>query len=253
VRPTRKWDAATYDRVSQNIQAEWAKDVLDRLPLRGDETVLDAGCGSGRVTAMLLERLPRGHVVAVDASPAMVEHARAALGDRATVILSDLTDLELDQPVDAAFSNAVFHWVDDHGKLFARLAAALKPGAPLVAQYGGRENVKRFLDAASEVGTREPYATHLSGFRGERNFTSAEYAHDTLVAAGFTDVETWLEPRPMRPDEPEAYLGTVCLEPHLAQLPDELRDSFVSAVVEQLGDPVEIDYVRLNISARRAG
>ena len=64
----RDWDAATYDRVS-DVQVEWAREVLDRLPLRGDETVLDAGCGSGRVTAMLLERLPNGHVVAVDGAP----------------------------------------------------------------------------------------------------------------------------------------------------------------------------------------
>ena len=75
---TRDWDAGTYDRVS-TPQAAWAEAVLERLPLRGDETVLDAGCGSGRVTAMLLERLPDGHVVAVDAAPSMVEHARAAL------------------------------------------------------------------------------------------------------------------------------------------------------------------------------
>ena len=248
---TRDWDAATYERVS-HIQAEWAKEVLERLPLRGDETVLDAGCGSGRVTAMLLERLPRGRVVAVDAAQSMVEHARAALGDRATVIHSDLTELELDEPADAAFSNAVFHWVDDHERLYQRLAAALKPGAPLVAQYGGHGNVKRFLDVASEVGAMEPYASHIGGYRGERNFTTAEYARDTAEAAGFTDVETWLEPRPMRPEEPNAYLGAVCLEPHLARLPDELRDSFVGAVVDRLGDPVEIDYVRLNISARRA-
>jgi len=75
---TRDWDAATYDRVSAP-QVEWARAVLERLPLEGHETVLDAGCGSGRVTQMLLERLPRGHVIAVDSAPSMVEHARAAL------------------------------------------------------------------------------------------------------------------------------------------------------------------------------
>ena len=58
---TRDWDAATYHRVS-GPQVEFARALLDRLDLRGDETVLDAGCGSGRVTAMLLERLSNGHV-----------------------------------------------------------------------------------------------------------------------------------------------------------------------------------------------
>src|SRR5213592_2354456 len=116
---TANWDAKTYDAVS-SPQVEMAAPVLARLPLDGDETVLDAGCGSGRVTQLLLERLPRGLVIAVDASAAMVETAREALGDRVTVLRSDLTDLVLAEPVDAAFSNAVFHWVPDHGALFAR-------------------------------------------------------------------------------------------------------------------------------------
>ncbi|MFL5957235.1 MAG: class I SAM-dependent methyltransferase, partial [Solirubrobacterales bacterium] len=81
----REWDATTYDRVS-TPQLEWGLRVLDRLPLRGDERVLDAGCGSGRVTARLAERLPRGHVVAVDASAAMVARAREALPPDAEVL-----------------------------------------------------------------------------------------------------------------------------------------------------------------------
>src|SRR5512133_4117223 len=111
------WDAATYDRVA-DPQEEWGREVLARLELAGDETVLDAGCGSGRVTKLLLERLPHGHVVAVDSAPSMVEHARRALGDRATVLRASLTELTLNEPVDAAFSNAVFHWIADHDRLF---------------------------------------------------------------------------------------------------------------------------------------
>jgi trans-aconitate 2-methyltransferase len=153
---TRSWDAATYHRVSAP-QVEWAKRVLERLPLDGDETVLDAGCGSGRVTALLLERLPRGHVVAVDSDVAMVEHAREALDPaRATVLQASLTELELDEPVDAAFSNAVFHWIADHDALFARLHAALRPGGRLVAQCGGKGNVARVHRAATEVASEEP-------------------------------------------------------------------------------------------------
>ncbi len=137
---TRDWDAATYDRVS-TPHVEWANILLDRLDLSGDETVLDAGCGSGKVTLMLLERLPRGRVVAVDRAPSMIEHAREALNGRATVLQADLTELQLDEPVDAIFSSAVFHWIADHDRLFARLHAALAPGGHLVAQCGGEGNV----------------------------------------------------------------------------------------------------------------
>lgn len=139
----RDWDAATYDRVS-GPQVEWARGVLDRLALEGDETVLDAGCGSGRVTALLIERLPQGTVIAVDAAPSMVAKARASLGDAGDVRQLDLAALDLDAEVDAVFSNAVFHWIADHAALFARLYAALRPGGRLVAQCGGAGNVERF-------------------------------------------------------------------------------------------------------------
>jgi trans-aconitate 2-methyltransferase len=246
---SRDWDAASYDRVSAP-QLEWAERVLERLPLSGDETVLDAGCGSGRVTRVLLERLPRGHVVAVDASASMVEHARAALDPaRATVLQADLAELELDEPVDAAFSNAVFHWIPDHDALFASLHAALRPGGPLVAQCGGRGNVARFHEAARSVAADEPYAAYLSGWEGPWNFQGAEETATRLEAAGFTEIETWLEPYPVTPPDPTGFLRTVCLGPHLEQLPGELREGYVDAVRERCG--TELDYVRLNIGAKK--
>jgi trans-aconitate 2-methyltransferase len=244
----RDWDAATYDRVSAP-QVEWAREVLDRLPLHGDETVLDAGCGSGRVTRMLLERLPAGNVIAVDSSPSMVEHAREALGARATVFVASLTELKVDEAVDAVFSNAVFHWIADHDRLFERLFAALQPGGRLVAQCGGAGNVERFHRAAEAVGAEPPYAVYLAGWRGPWNFAGSAETAARLERAGFTAVDTWLEPRSVAPPDPSGYLRTVCLGYHLERLPEELRSQYVEAVRDRCGR--ELDYVRLNISARR--
>jgi trans-aconitate 2-methyltransferase len=247
---SRDWDAATYHRVS-GPQVEFARALLDRLDLHGDETVLDAGCGSGRVTAMLLERLPRGRVVAVDQAPSMVEHAREALPrDRATVLCSELTSLALEEPVDVVFSNAVFHWVPDHDRLFERLHAALRPGGRLVAQCGGEGNVARFHRAAREAAAEEPFARWLAGWVGPWNFAGPEETAHRLERAGFAGVETWLEPYPVVPDDPGDYLRTVCLGYHLEQLPAELRDGYVEAVLKRC-DP-ELDYVRLNILASRS-
>jgi trans-aconitate 2-methyltransferase len=246
---TRDWDAATYHRVS-GPQVEFARALLDRLDLRGDETVLDAGCGSGRVTAMLLERLPNGHVVAVDQAESMVEHAREALPrDRATVMRAELTELRLDEPVDAVFSNAVFHWIADHDRLFDRLHAALRAGGRLVAQCGGEGNVARFHAAAREAAAEEPYASHFEGWQGPWNFAGADETARRLERVGFEHVETWLEPHPVVPDDPGDYLRTVCLGYHLERLPDELRDGYVDAVLRR--SEAELDYVRLNIMARR--
>jgi trans-aconitate 2-methyltransferase len=166
---TQDWDAATYDRVSAPQQA-WAVEVMDRLGLRGDEVVLDADCGSGRVTLDLLARLPDGRVIAVDVAPSMVEHAREALPrDRATVLLRDLVELSTSEPVDAVFSNATFHWIHDHETLFACLFDALKPGGRLSAQCGGAGNIDAFRAAADSVTREEPFDYYFATWRSRRS------------------------------------------------------------------------------------
>lgn len=246
------WDAATYDRVS-DIQAAWGREVLDRLPLRGDETVLDAGCGTGRVTAALLERLPTGRVIAVDASPSMVGKARAALGERVEVFVADLSELELPAPVDAILSTAVFHWIHDHALLFRRLRAALKPGGRLVAQCGGEGNIASLRALLRTVCDEEPFAEFLADWDGPWNFRSAGATAASLEEAGFTDVDCRLEPRAVTPEEPRAFLESVTLGSHLARLPARLRVPFVDRVLAGMPEPLTLDYVRLNILARAPG
>ena len=236
------WDAATYDRVS-DPQARWARAVIERIdgsPAR----ILDAGCGSGRVTEILLERFPETHVIAVDASAAMVDQARARLHGRAEVLQRDLTEsLGVDR-VDAVFSNAVFHWIDDHPKLFANLASVLRPGGQFVAQWGGFGNIENMLEVTREFGP-QPY---------ERNFATAEETASRLDAAGFTDIRTWLEPAPTHFDSRDdfaSYLRTVCLRCHLDLLDEDEQDAYVDRVVDAMPDH-RIDYVRLNATARRS-
>jgi trans-aconitate 2-methyltransferase len=247
---TRDWDAATYDRISAP-QVEWAGAVLDRLELRGDETVLDAGCGSGRVTEMLIERVPDGKVVAVDAAPAMVAKAREKIGDRAEVLLQDLAELRLPEQVDAVFSNAVFHWIRDHDRLFKRLFEALKPGGRIEAQCGGAGNIGKFHDTVSALADRPPFSEFFEDWTGPWNFADDHATTALLEGIGFTGVSCSLEDWPVTPPEPHNYLRTVCLGHHLEQLPDELRETLVGRVVDTMGDPLLLEYVRLNISARR--
>jgi trans-aconitate 2-methyltransferase len=228
---TPNWDAQTYDALS-DPQVAMARPVLERAGLRGGETVLDAGCGSGRVTEMLLERLPRGRVLAVDADAAMVAKARERLGDRAVVEQQDLLELTVGEPVDVVFSTATFHWIADHDTLFARLHAALKPGGHLVAQCGGHGNISKVRE--------------ISG-PGPWLYATAEETEERLRAAGFSEARAWLEPFPVVPPEPRTFLATVCLR----TIPDDEREAMVERVLANLGDPPTLDYVRLNVDARR--
>ena len=240
----RDWNAASYQRVSAPLEA-MGREVLDRLELRGDERVLDAGCGTGRVTAALVERLPRGEVVAVDGSPSMVEQARERLGAGVEVFAADLLELELSQPVDAILSTATFHWIGDHDRLFERLFAALRPGGRIVAQCGGAGNVASVQAAIDAVA--EPA---LAAWAGPWNFQSPEATAARLERIGFTDIRTWPQDVRVEPENPREYLATVVLGSHLERLPEDRREAFVEAVLAAMPEPA-IDYVRLNLTARR--
>jgi trans-aconitate 2-methyltransferase len=244
----REWDAETYDAVS-DPQFEWGMEVLERLELRGDEIAVDAGCGSGRVTAELAKRLPQGRVIAVDGSEAMVEKAKERLGDEADCLVSDLVELELDQPVDLVFSTATFHWIGDHDRLFRQLRAVLRPGGRLVAQCGGEGNVAAHGRAIAAVAANPEYGQHLTEAKGLWNFASPEEAEPRLRGAGFAKARCWLEPKPVQPEKPLAFISTVTLGPVLDQLPEEKRRPFAEAVLAQHESPLVLDYVRLNIEA----
>ena len=245
----RDWDAETYDAIA-DPQFRWGAAVVDRLELDGDETVLDAGCGSGRVTALLAERLSDGSVVALDGSTSMLETARrrlAPFGDRIRFVLADLmAPLPIDEPMDAVLSTATFHWVPDHAALFAHLAAVLRPGGRLVAQCGGAGNLATVVRALEELGA--------APFTG-KVFATRERTENRLRAAGFAQAECWLhaEPTPFETLEGlETFMRTVVLRDHVGSMTDGDADEFAHAVATRL-PRLELDYVRLNIDARLAG
>lgn len=248
---TTDWDAKTYDRLAAP-QEEWARGVLERLPLEGGETVLDAGCGSGRVTRLLAERLPRGRVIGVDGSQSMVAEARrslADLGERVEIVHSDLLALELPEPVDAAFSNATFHWVLDHDRLFRRLRAALRPGGRLVAQCGGEGNVAEWEAATVGAAAQPEFAAAFADWSGPWNFAAPEETESRLRGAGFAAARCWLEGKVVEPEDPRDFVATVGLAAHHERLSADLREAFTEAVLAQLARPLVLRYVRLNIDA----
>jgi trans-aconitate 2-methyltransferase len=238
----REWNASSYDKVAAPM-TERGTELVDGLELRGDERVLDAGCGTGRVTERLLERLPDGEVVALDGSQAMLDVARERLGDdRVTYVHADLggpLDLE---PFDVVVSTSTFHWVLDHDALFQGLFDVLKPGGVLRAECGGEGNIANVVRALEAVGV------HESG----KHFAGVEETVSRLERLGFEDAWADLTPRPaqLTGDGLEEYLVTVVLGEHVERLGPEAGRALVRDVVARLDEPV-IEYVRLNLGARR--
>jgi trans-aconitate 2-methyltransferase len=246
------WEADKYSRVA-TPQREWSGAVLDRLMLEGDETVVDAGCGAGNVTEDLLAKLPNGRVIGVDGSPSMVEEATARLGDdpRVSFICQDLASLTLDEQVDHIFSNATFHWIGDHDKLFRSLALATRPGGSLVAQCGGRGNVAEVIAALTVVNKQEPFAEVFGDYVDPWNFAGPEETEIRLVEAGYEDVECWLEERVAHPEDPRAFFEASFLAPVRQILDGDRFTEYTDRLLAEMDQPTSFNYVRLNMTAKR--
>ena len=253
------WHGTSYDRLS-DPQFRWGLKVLDRLPLAGDETVLDAGCGSGRLTERLLARLPRGRVIAVDKSASMLAAAAERLAghaDRVQLVAADLQTFVASAPVSAIFSTATFHWVPDHDRLFRNLFASLAPGGRLVAQCGGGPNIASVVAAAARLMALPEYAPRFAGWQPTWRFEAPEPTAARMRAAGFVDVATSLEHEPTPFADAATFrefLATIVLRDHLAPLPEPLRSRFLDAIVDGAAaaePPFVLDYWRLNIAGRR--
>lgn len=244
------WNARDYEATNAGIVALGVQ-VLDRLQLEGNETVLDAGCGTGILTEDLSTRLPDGRVIALDGAPQMVEFAseRFAGRDEVEVVHADLNDFDLGgRKLDAVFSTATFHWVKDHDKLWRNLRAVLKDGGQLVAQCGGEGNIAAEHTAYMQVADREPYAEFVGSW-DPVYFASPTETEARLRAAGFSDAHCWLEHREIVPVDFGKHLREIVLGSHLERLPEELCEPFALAVECELGEVAQLDYIRLNVDA----
>ena len=254
-----EWNAEAYHRVS-DPQVSWGRAVLERLALRGDERVVDLGCGTGRLTRDLAARLPHGEVVALDASRQMLEQAVAHLAGvspRVRFVEARLPDIPLAGWADVVFSTATFHWVRDHPALFSNIQTTLAPGGLLHAQCGGGPNLAQARAPAEDVMRLPAFARWFAGFKGAWEFADDRVTASRLRAAGFTDIETSLEPAPVTFEDDGAYrafVSIVVFRLHLAQLPETLRPAFLDELVERvrrLPQGFTLDYWRLNMRGRR--
>jgi trans-aconitate 2-methyltransferase len=258
------WDADTYDIVS-DAQEEWAKFIVKQRKWSGSETVLDAGCGSGRITKMLSEIISDGNIYAVDNDPNMVKKATQSLGgtENVHIIQSDLTDKgfgDMQIKFDVIFSNAVLHWIIDHHKVLKNFYNLLIPKGELLIQCGGFGNLKKTISVFNTVKDSLGFRPYFFEWKQLWNFAKPEDTKNILEDIGFKQIRVFLSDSNVNFNSKNSYLlyiKTVVLGPYLKYLPSkQLKNKFVEEILNLIEKDYpelkwNLDYVRLNILASK--
>jgi trans-aconitate 2-methyltransferase len=236
------WDAADYVAHSDAQQA-WARELIAQLGLRGDERVFDIGCGDGRATALLAERLPHGSVLGVDSSPGMIAKAREQFPDGSacpglpanlSFELMDARALDLPRAFDLAFSTAALHWMSDHRAILRGVRAALVPGGRLFFEMGGRGNIMEALAVMDEVLSRPRWRGFFEDFEPPHHFFGPDDYEVWLPEAGFSASRLCVFERDMTHAGRPAFLGWLRTTwfTYIERVPPELAPAFVDEVAD---------------------
>ena len=256
-----KWNPADY-AANSSTQMAWAKALLARLALHGDERILDVGCGDGQVTALLAQAVPRGHVVGCDSSSDMIAHARQQHRQgNLEFAPADARDLRLPDRFNVLFSNAALHWVDDHRAFLHGAARMLCPGGRLMVSCGGRGNAADVFAAVRAELRRTAWRECFRRMRPAYFFHSAEEYQVWLPASGFRAERVRLAEKDGAHPGREgfaAWFRTTWL-PYTQRVPEDRREAFVTAVTDRYlakhppddAGTVHVRMVRLEIEAVR--
>ncbi len=254
------WDARTYDKVSSNVQLEWGRKLLEKRRWIGNEIVMDAGAGSGNLTKILADKVPQGHVYAVDADFNMVEQAKSNLSGcrNVQVIQSSMDKVSLPTEVDVIFSNSALHWILNQEGVFLHFWQLLKPNSELLIDYGGHGNLERPLSVIFKIMESEQFKEHFTNWKQSWYFPKPDETERFLQKVGFKEIQVDLSSQIISFSDRHSFatfVRTVIMKPFLGYLPDANRkeqfiDAFCNAF-EGHGWPWSLEFMRLTISARK--
>ncbi len=261
------WDAETYDIVS-DIQEKWAKTIINTREWTGKENLLDAGCGSGRITKILSKIITEGKIYAIDKDPNMVKKAKENLTDikNIKVLEADLLDINSSQiPIkfDIIFSNAVLHWISDQKRIFSNFYDLLDKNGRLLIQCGGYGNLQSTIAIIDQAMKASEFKDFFINWKDVWNFAKPRETETILNELGYKDIKVYLKDAPVtfeNKGDYSVYLKTVVLGPYLKHLPSEqTRTKFIEAILTLIDKHNHahkhkrwiLDYVRLNIFASR--
>lgn len=263
------WDAERYHNIS-NIQEQWGRRLILRRKWKGNEIVMDAGCGTGRVTKLLAEKVSRGGMVyAIDIDTNMIQQTRKNLAGfkNVTIIQSDLHNVDLPRKINVIYSNAVLHWISEHKKVFQHFWKLLcndnnsssnnnNKGGQLLIQCGGYGNLEKVHRLINLVKESDEFKDYFMDWKEPWYFAKPSETHTLLEEIGFKNVNVYLSNGYTTFSDQKSYsefIKTVVMRPFLDYLPNEkIKSKYLNLFldkVEQSNLSWILDYVRLNIMA----
>lgn len=258
-----KWDAEDYKN-SSSAQLEWAIELISKLELKGNERILDIGCGDGKITAQIAQKLPEGSVLGVDSSKEMISLAKETFNSNnytnLNFLLKDAQELDFIDEFDIVFSNAALHWIKNHLSLLQRIKESLKPSGKILLQMGGKGNAKSVLEIADKMIIEKKWKKYFEGFEFPYGFYSAEEYKEWLQKVGLNAIRVQLISKDMeKNDESEmaGWIRTTWL-PYTQRVPEKFQEDFIEELIERYLEDypkddkghIHINMVRLEVEAK---
>jgi trans-aconitate 2-methyltransferase len=256
------WDAETYDKVSSTVQLEWGRKLLEKRKWIGNEIVMDAGAGSGKLTKILANRLPHGKVYAIDADHNMIQQAKSSLSSykNVQVIQSSMDKVNLPTKVDVIFSNSALHWILNQETVFSHFWQLLKPnGGELLIECDGYGNLDRISSIVFKIMQSDEFRRYFANWKQSWYFPKPDDTERLLQQIGFRDILVYLSDRTMVYPDLEGFtmfVKSVTLRTFLGYLPNsQKKEQFLNSFLnefKQSGREWSLDFMRLSVFARKS-
>ncbi|HMD89030.1 MAG TPA: methyltransferase domain-containing protein [Anaerolineaceae bacterium] len=238
-----RWDAHDYEKNSAQ-QRQWAQELLQKLELRGNETILDIGCGDGKITAEIATLLPAGSITGIDLSEEMIALARQRFPSLIYPNLhfqkADAASLPFEAEFTVIFSNAALHWISDNRPVVNGMSRSLKSGGRILLQMGGKGNAAEIVAVLDKMIQSPGWSEYFADFRFPYGFFSQSEYEVWLRQAGLKPGRVELVPKDMVHPGRAGLLGwlrTTWL-PYTQRVPESKREGFL----DELADTYLIDH-----------
>lgn len=243
---TYSWNSKEYLKYS-SIQYKWAQELIGKLYLAGDESILDIGCGDGKVTALIHSHLNNGHITGIDSSPDMINLAKKTFPPlkypNLSFVLLDATKLDFRNQFDIIFSTATLHWVKDHLSVLRGVKRSLRKSGRILFQMGGKGNAQDIIAIVNKLITTDKYRSYFKDFSFPYNFYSPVDYKQWLNKAELSPKRIELIPKDMIQKGKEEFRGWIRTTwlPYTERIPENMRELFISDIIESYSKRFPID------------